>query len=76
MQWRTAGGDALLRSKTFESPNSPAGALSVAIGVANNAYVKPGDAGRGRRNLTGQAQANGSSLGGWDYAFARFYACD
>jgi hypothetical protein len=56
----------------LESPNSPPGAYSWQ-GAANNPYVKPGNGGRGWRNLNGGA-GNWTSLGGWDYAFD-IYMC-
>lgn len=55
---------------TLESPTSPAGAYSW-LGVANDAYVKPGNGGRGWRNLNAQG-GKWASLGGWDYAFEIF----
>lgn len=56
----------------LESPNSPAGAYSWQ-GAANNPYVKPGNGGRGWRNLNA-GTGNWTSLGGWDYAF-EIYMC-
>lgn len=56
----------------LESPASQIGAYSWQ-GVGNNPYVKPGNGGRGWRNLNG-GEGQWISLGGWDYAFD-IYMC-
>jgi hypothetical protein len=60
-------------SLKLESPGSQPGAYAWR-GMGGNPYDKPGNAGRGWRNLKG---GNGpwTNLGGWDYAF-EIYMCD
>ncbi len=56
----------------LESPGSVMGAYSWQ-GMGNNPYVKPGNGGRGWRNLNA-GDGQWTSLGGWDYAF-EIYMC-
>lgn len=56
----------------LESPNSPPGSYSWQ-GVGNNPYVKPGNGGRGWRNLNAGG-GQWTALGGWDFAF-EIYMC-